>query len=280
MALVLAGCIFRVELGGVAASSVPLPQGFAFAPLHQGDGEPAFVGFDRLIDDVSAAASGLSARGRVVYVEAEFFGGTGSQAALGWEGGRVAFGPLLTQTPGEGRDGYTDVPAGEDLAIDRALRWLGVSADGAHDEFDALGLGELDELDRAVGGDDRWTVVVESFLDALDRLSNALGGSLDGGRLFGLRRSRHGRGALACGVHFSVHGAGCRFTLLDGAEVDVDVDAAGTGVVFDAWRVRAFASSVGYELTAADAPALRAALVRTARVEEARPGWFRLADSA
>ncbi len=104
------------------------------------------AGFDRLTEAAATAGSARSAAGRIVYLEAEFFGGTGSQAAVGWEAGRIAFGPRLTQTPGEGRDGYEDVPDGADLAIDEALRWLGVSAEGGQDEFDALGLEALDDL--------------------------------------------------------------------------------------------------------------------------------------
>ena len=69
-------------------------------------------------------AEKLSAGGKVAYVEAEFFGGVGEQASAGWEQGQVAFAPLNAQD-----------------AINRALRWLGVTAEGEDDEFDTLGLG-------------------------------------------------------------------------------------------------------------------------------------------
>jgi len=149
VAFVLAGFVFRAGASMVpAASAVALPQGLAFARRHapQYDDTPPTMGFERLTEEVAAAAAACSADGRLVYLEADFFGAVGSQAAVGWEGGRVAFGPRLTQTLTEDREGYEKVPSGQELAINPALRWLGASASGAADEFDALNLSQLDEL--------------------------------------------------------------------------------------------------------------------------------------
>ncbi|MGW4059512.1 hypothetical protein ACWEGE_14580 [Amycolatopsis sp. NPDC004747] len=84
------------------------------------------AGFDR-------ALAACSAGGPVAYVEADYFGGTGTQSAQVWDGSQVVLGPL-------------HLPAGKPIPaegspISRALRWLGV-VEGEHfDEFDAAGLG-------------------------------------------------------------------------------------------------------------------------------------------
>jgi hypothetical protein len=61
----------------------------------------------------------------VAYVETEYFGGDGVQAAAVWEGGAIAFGPRQAD-------------AGP---INEALRLLGVERTTAQDEFDTVGLG-------------------------------------------------------------------------------------------------------------------------------------------
>ena len=80
----------------------------------------------------------LSARGRIAYLEAEIFGGTGLQATVLAEGGVVSRGPIVQ------RD-----------AINLALRAiLGVSAAGCIDEFQALDLGGSRHTDE-------WLLVAE-----------------------------------------------------------------------------------------------------------------------
>ena len=100
--------------------------------------------------DVSAAAAHASRHARVVYVEAEFFGGTGAQASLGWQDGRVALGPLRTQTPGEDFEGFEEVEARGDWAINRALVWLGVRGGKGTDAFEAVGLASIATGIRAI----------------------------------------------------------------------------------------------------------------------------------
>lgn len=91
-------------------------------PLAPADAPPRL---DYPAPEVVWLAARLSAGGRVVYVEAEFFGGVGEQYSVGWEGGAVAWGPLAAPD-----------------AINQALRWLGVTVEpDAPDEFDTLGLG-------------------------------------------------------------------------------------------------------------------------------------------
>lgn len=65
-----------------------------------------------------------SAKKKIAYVEAEFFGGDGTQAAAVWEEGSLIFGPVVANN-----------------AINQALRLLGVSKHEHLDEFAALSLG-------------------------------------------------------------------------------------------------------------------------------------------
>lgn len=59
----------------------------------------------------------------VAYVEAEFFGGAGGQAAAVWEAGALVLGPLV-----------------DEAAINRALARIGVARSGFDDEFAVLQL--------------------------------------------------------------------------------------------------------------------------------------------
>jgi hypothetical protein len=72
----------------------------------------------------------LSRHGLVAYLEAEFFGGSGTQAHALFKDG-FALGPPLIDSH----------------AINQALRLLGVQSDGHHDEFNAIGLGRHRETD-------------------------------------------------------------------------------------------------------------------------------------
>jgi hypothetical protein len=99
------------------------------APLDPrlADGHLLPPGFD-------ATLAAWSAAGPVAYVEAEYFGGTGSQFAVVWEDTELVLGPLLKKV-GE------PAPTPGMSPISQALRRLGVSAAGYYDEFDAVGLG-------------------------------------------------------------------------------------------------------------------------------------------
>jgi hypothetical protein len=69
-------------------------------------------------------AEQVSLLGPVAFVEAEFFGGMGDQAGIGWQDGSVVFGPVRAAA-----------------ASNQVLRWLGVVPGDQSDEFDALQLG-------------------------------------------------------------------------------------------------------------------------------------------
>jgi hypothetical protein len=67
----------------------------------------------------------LSVTGRVAYIETEYFGGVGAQAAAVWDGGKIIFGPR-----------QADIGP-----INDALRVLGITRTQTQDEFDVAGLG-------------------------------------------------------------------------------------------------------------------------------------------
>jgi hypothetical protein len=104
--------------GVLGSSVVPLSQDLVLLPLS---GVPA-----------ESVLAEWSLRGPVALVEAEFFGGVGSQRAQVWEQGRSVLGPLVLDE---------DDPAPDVTPISLALRRLGVEKGEHHDEFDAVGLG-------------------------------------------------------------------------------------------------------------------------------------------
>ena len=94
-----------------------------------------------LTPPIAAWAARVSLDGPVAYMEAEFFSGQGFQAAVVWHDRRVIFGPVVTSNEPDDEGKQPPWLPLDHWAIDRALRLLGVSAHGAGDEFDALGLG-------------------------------------------------------------------------------------------------------------------------------------------
>ncbi|MFI1842027.1 DUF6896 domain-containing protein [Streptomyces microflavus] len=79
------------------------------------------------------------------------------------------------------------------------------------------------------------------------------------------------------GYSYSVHGRGCLMVGPDGAEVDVDLLLDGSEA-FDAWRLAAFARSVGMSPVPPREDLVRACrdLVGRGTLAEPEPEWFRL----
>jgi hypothetical protein len=105
-----------VLFDAVAVAEASLPDGLSKVP----------AALDRLL-------AACSANGPVAYVEAEFFGGTGEQAAQVWDSGEVVLGPLHL--------GENEPIPPTGTPISQALRRLGVTKGNHNDEFDAVGLG-------------------------------------------------------------------------------------------------------------------------------------------
>jgi len=76
--------------------------------------------------------------GKLAYIETNYFGGTGSQAAAVFSAGRI----VMRSSIPIGRQ-----PAHRDAPINTALRALGVEALAGEDEFDSIGLGRFRDLE-------------------------------------------------------------------------------------------------------------------------------------
>jgi hypothetical protein len=129
-----------------ATPVVELPQGYGLVPitsevldrLSTGTGEPPDNTFWFLTPAVAAIARKVSRAGVIAYLEAEMFGGTGSQAMVVWRAGEVWLEPATTAflwPP-------PDPASNPQWAFNRALRELGVERGDAFDEFDAVNLGK------------------------------------------------------------------------------------------------------------------------------------------
>lgn len=108
-------------------------------------------GFYSLTEGIVHWAQGLSRRGQVFYVHTQFFGGVGSQAAVGWKYGERVLDPVFTTNhKSEADDWYKVVGPEDSLAISTVLRLLGVESVGNDDEFATVGLGRYRSTDRWV----------------------------------------------------------------------------------------------------------------------------------
>lgn len=134
--------LVAAELPGTRA--VELRHGFALVPLvptavaalSPGDEEVmSLLVNEPLRPTLADLLRRASARGPVAYVEADFFGGIGQQAAVVWDRGEVVLGPVVDPPPPE------PPPSLGESAINQALKRMGVRRGDAVDEFAALDLG-------------------------------------------------------------------------------------------------------------------------------------------
>ncbi|SES88496.1 hypothetical protein [Paenibacillus sp. NFR01] len=84
----------------------------------------SFDNYEYLTDKIGLLCEELSMICRTAFIEAEYFGGVGSQNSMVWDNQKVIFHETLTEH-----------------AINRALKLLGVNSDNNKDEFDTVGLG-------------------------------------------------------------------------------------------------------------------------------------------
>lgn len=149
--------------GTNAAKIVLLRKGWAIVPLtstlrefvHSQNPEEASLlrpTFGSLTNAIGGWAERVFANHAVAYIETEYHGGVGSQRALVWKGGCIVVGPVehddeRTQLPRRRRLFVGSRPDLTQLPINSALRFLGVTADDAKDEFDTIQLGTFRETD-------------------------------------------------------------------------------------------------------------------------------------
>jgi hypothetical protein len=148
------GFIFRAGLMAPALQrhglehepAAPLPQGFAFLPLTDElydkisrlSTEPTpFTNFTYLSLPIARLAEEISKTAALAYIETDYHGGVGTQAAVLWRAGRLAAGPYFRWGRGP---------------INKALRALGVKRRGwMQDRFDALALGRHRSNEKWMG---------------------------------------------------------------------------------------------------------------------------------
>jgi hypothetical protein len=118
-----------------SARVVTLSDGLAMIPMvetlrnaiqsqnHDPEREPAWP-FWHLSPEGAMTVAETCRHGALVYVEARFYAGVGTQASVGWTNGALRHGPVSAKD-----------------AINRALRFLGVTPQDGQDEFDTVGLG-------------------------------------------------------------------------------------------------------------------------------------------
>lgn len=119
---------------------IPLTDAVKAARQCTNDGLSTVEGFYELSAGAAKWARELSQEWAVLYVHCEFFGGEGIHAAIAWEQQRIVVGPLFTRTPGEPAEPHYQAADRRGMAINVALRALGVYAENGRDEFDTLGL--------------------------------------------------------------------------------------------------------------------------------------------
>jgi hypothetical protein len=113
-----------------SADFARLVRGLGFLPVTDelaeaaGGGGRAYDSLERLTDGLARLGARLSEMDGVIYVETDYHGGAGEQAAMAWHDGAVVSAPVRA------RDG----------AIGRVLAWVGVEGGGHYDEVEALGL--------------------------------------------------------------------------------------------------------------------------------------------
>ncbi|MCZ4102509.1 MULTISPECIES: hypothetical protein [Streptomyces] len=140
-AVIATESVLRELVGSTAgACIVPLGQHLWLLPMTDALFDAVTVAGASELDGFWKAPAGLdrllatcSETGPVAYIEADHFGGAGTQTAQVWNAGQVALGPLRLAEGGPSPT--TGTP------ISQALRWLGAAKGDHVDEFAAVGLG-------------------------------------------------------------------------------------------------------------------------------------------
>ena len=124
-----AGTLNSSRLEG--AQIVPMQQGYEMLPLTDAlleQHEIIFLpltdeGLADLPDNIKSACEILSVKNKLAYIEAEYFGGAGTQACAVFSNGKMVAAPTISES-----------------AINQALKTLGVTKNSNFDEFEAVGL--------------------------------------------------------------------------------------------------------------------------------------------
>lgn len=126
-----------IEERFIIAKSIPLAQNYAMVPLTDALKEDLedliqkeqiiYDCFEKLSGSIIEVITNTQGPYKIAYIETEYFGGEGVQAAIVWEDGKVIYGPNSSE--------FIDNP------INEALRIIGVRKIKQNDEFDEMKLG-------------------------------------------------------------------------------------------------------------------------------------------
>jgi hypothetical protein len=150
MSYVLHGVIGDFDLlrslsgGSPGAVVAPLRQRLGLLPVttkvfHELAGVRRDGPFELMSPAFAEKLKDWSRSGGVVYVEADFWAGDGSQTAALWEDGRRTWGPEQAWIPGG--------PPRRDWPINAVLARLGAVGKGALDLFEAVGFGQERDME-------------------------------------------------------------------------------------------------------------------------------------
>lgn len=146
----LTGVIVKESDAGAVASQIPfsnyypMQQGYVIFPLTDDlidekitpPQDFCFDEFTYLSNELSTILSGASLGKRIVYIETEYHGGQGCQAAIVFSNGEIIFGPK-----------QSDIGP-----ISEALKIIGVAKVPEHqDEFQSVGLGGFRSSEEILG---------------------------------------------------------------------------------------------------------------------------------
>lgn len=146
-----ADTVGKLSTSWLDANTVEIGQGFALLKIHDElldainelintQGEDPFPEFRYLSASLHTLLIHHSFRDQLTYIETDYFGGTGSQAAILYENGKIKTAPQLTQDVwDENTRTHSQIPQGT-RAINHVLKFMGVWCKPGKDEFAMLGL--------------------------------------------------------------------------------------------------------------------------------------------
>ena len=130
----------------IGSQCCDLPQGFVLVPIPEevmpDDWEDAYDDFTYCPPEIAERARAAAGQEGVAYVENSTGGGEGTQRAVVWRAGAVAWGPKHTcHLEMDAKSGELEWAADpRDAAINAVLREIGVDRGSEFDEFWVLGL--------------------------------------------------------------------------------------------------------------------------------------------
>jgi hypothetical protein len=128
------------DLGIDDARMIPITDAVRARCHRAAQDDEKVAGFREMTQGIAELGTTLSRDWVVVYVHCEFWAGDGIHAAIAWHHGSVIFGPCFTRTAGELAEEPYEIADRPDMAINAALRAVGIHTAWPADEFATVGL--------------------------------------------------------------------------------------------------------------------------------------------